>query len=130
MLDPLWRCYFTPAFAAAMDRHVRAEFPRLRDHLTQAQPTATPRDHPGSQLATKDARLPGAGDPEHERLSGFWRACGSRQAWCSRRATYGSARRKCQSAGLRLAARIRTRTSSSPGAGLLTSVSLRTSGAP
>ena len=33
LLDPLFRLYFTPAFAAAMDRHARTEFPRLRDHL-------------------------------------------------------------------------------------------------
>ena len=41
MLDPLLRHYFSPAFAAAMDQHVRTEFPLLRDRLTQARPTAT-----------------------------------------------------------------------------------------
>jgi hypothetical protein len=30
MLDPLWRLYFSPAFARAMDRHVQTEFPLLR----------------------------------------------------------------------------------------------------
>lgn len=33
LLDPLLRLYFSPRFAVAMDCHVRAEFPRLRDHL-------------------------------------------------------------------------------------------------
>ena len=33
LLDPLFRLYFTSAFAAAMDRHARTEFPRLREHL-------------------------------------------------------------------------------------------------
>nr|WP_228768911.1 hypothetical protein [Mycolicibacterium malmesburyense]CRL75797.1 hypothetical protein CPGR_03706 [Mycolicibacterium malmesburyense] len=33
MLDPLWRLYLSPSFAAAMDRHVRTEFPMLRDLL-------------------------------------------------------------------------------------------------
>lgn len=33
LLDPLLRLYFTPAFAAAMDRHARTEFPRLRELL-------------------------------------------------------------------------------------------------
>ena len=33
VLDPLFRLYFSPAFAAAMDEHVRAEFPMLRDTL-------------------------------------------------------------------------------------------------
>ena len=37
-LDPLWRCYFSPAFAAAMDTHVRTEFPLLRDRLRCVQP--------------------------------------------------------------------------------------------
>jgi hypothetical protein len=39
-LDGLWRLYFSPSFAAAMDRHVRTEFPLLRDLL-----------HPGRQGA-------------------------------------------------------------------------------
>lgn len=33
ILDPLFRLYFSPHFAAAMDQHVRTEFPLLRDHL-------------------------------------------------------------------------------------------------
>lgn len=33
LLDPLLRLYLSPGFAAAMDSHVRSEFPRLRDHL-------------------------------------------------------------------------------------------------
>ena len=33
LLDPLFRLYFTPAFAAAMDRHAHTEFPRLRELL-------------------------------------------------------------------------------------------------
>jgi hypothetical protein len=38
MLDPLLRHHFSLAFAAAMDQHVRTEFPLLRDRLTQARP--------------------------------------------------------------------------------------------
>lgn len=33
LLDPFLRLYFSPRFAAALDCHVRREFPRLRDHL-------------------------------------------------------------------------------------------------
>lgn len=33
LLDPLFRLYFTPSFAAAMDRHAHTEFARLRDLL-------------------------------------------------------------------------------------------------
>jgi hypothetical protein len=33
VLDPLLRLYFTPRFTAALDEHVRTEFPLLRDHL-------------------------------------------------------------------------------------------------
>jgi hypothetical protein len=36
LLDPLWSLWFSPAFARAMDQHVRAEFPLLRDRLAQA----------------------------------------------------------------------------------------------
>lgn len=35
-LDPLFRLYFTPNFAAAMDRHAHTEFARLRDLLHHA----------------------------------------------------------------------------------------------
>lgn len=34
VLDPLFRVYFSPRFAAAMDEHVRTEFPMLRDLLS------------------------------------------------------------------------------------------------
>lgn len=34
LLDPVLRLYFSPRFAAAMDAHVRSEFPRLRDLVT------------------------------------------------------------------------------------------------
>lgn len=37
VLDPLLRLWFTRAFAAALDAHVREEFPRLRDLLHPAQ---------------------------------------------------------------------------------------------
>lgn len=33
VLDPLFRIYFSPEFASAMDEHVRTEFPMLRDLL-------------------------------------------------------------------------------------------------
>lgn len=33
VLDPLFRIYFSPRFAAAMDEHARTEFPMLRDLL-------------------------------------------------------------------------------------------------
>lgn len=33
ILDPLFRLYFSPRFAEAMDQHVRTEFPMLRDIL-------------------------------------------------------------------------------------------------
>lgn len=36
LLDPLLRLYFTPDFAAAMDRHAHTEFPRLRSQLHPA----------------------------------------------------------------------------------------------
>ena len=32
-LDPIFRAYFTGEFARAMDEHVKAEFPKLRDLL-------------------------------------------------------------------------------------------------
>lgn len=40
MLDPLWRLYFTRAFAAAMDRHACTEFPRLGKLLHPPQDPA------------------------------------------------------------------------------------------
>ena len=39
LLDPLFRLYFSPRFAAAMDQHVRTEFPRLRDRLRARGPS-------------------------------------------------------------------------------------------
>jgi hypothetical protein len=36
-LDPLWRLYFSRSFAGAMDRHVRTEFPLMRDVLHPAR---------------------------------------------------------------------------------------------
>lgn len=38
VLDPLLRFYFSPAFAAAMDDHVRTEFPMLADRLGAGSP--------------------------------------------------------------------------------------------
>ena len=35
LLDPLIRLYFSSKFAAAMDEHVKTEFPLLRDRLPQ-----------------------------------------------------------------------------------------------
>jgi hypothetical protein len=42
-LDPLWRIYLSPSFAGAMDRHVRTEFPLLRD-LLHGRPARNRRD--------------------------------------------------------------------------------------
>lgn len=36
LFDPLFRRYFSPRFAVAMDKHVRTEFPLLRDRLHTA----------------------------------------------------------------------------------------------
>ncbi|MCV7213896.1 hypothetical protein H7J51_01180 [Mycobacterium crocinum] len=36
VLDPLLRLYFSPSFAAAMDKHVHTEFPLIRDRLHAA----------------------------------------------------------------------------------------------
>ncbi|MGZ5390335.1 MAG: hypothetical protein ACXWD3_00370 [Mycobacterium sp.] len=33
VFDPLWRLYFSPSFAGAMDRHAHTEFPLMRDLL-------------------------------------------------------------------------------------------------
>jgi uncharacterized protein YndB with AHSA1/START domain len=41
MLDPLWRLYFSRSFAGAMDRHVRTEFPLMRDMLHRAPTDST-----------------------------------------------------------------------------------------
>lgn len=38
VLDPLFRFYFSRGFAAAMDEHVRTEFPLLRDRLAATGP--------------------------------------------------------------------------------------------
>jgi hypothetical protein len=37
ILDPLFQLYFSRRFAAELDKHVRDEFPRLRDLLASAQ---------------------------------------------------------------------------------------------
>lgn len=39
IFDPVLRLYFSKAFAAAMDQHVRTEFPLLRDHLRRTKST-------------------------------------------------------------------------------------------
>ena len=41
VLDPLWRLYFSRAFAGAMDRHVHTEFPLMRDLLHRARTDST-----------------------------------------------------------------------------------------
>jgi hypothetical protein len=38
LLDPLIRLYFSTKFAAALDHHVKTEFPLLRDRLPQIKP--------------------------------------------------------------------------------------------
>lgn len=53
LLDPLLRRYFSPEFAAAMDQHVKTEFPLLRDRL------AGPRLGPGRPTARIGSRLTG-----------------------------------------------------------------------
>lgn len=42
LLDPLFRLYFSPAFAAAMDRHAHTEFPRLRELLHHPKERKSP----------------------------------------------------------------------------------------
>ena len=37
VMDPWWRLWLSPSFADAMDRHVRTEFPLLRDLLLREQ---------------------------------------------------------------------------------------------
>jgi hypothetical protein len=37
VFDRLWRLYFSPSFAGAMDRHVHTEFPLMRDLLRRAR---------------------------------------------------------------------------------------------
>jgi len=48
VLDTLWRLYFSPSFARAMESHVRTEFPLLRDllHRTPRETTAA-AEHDG-----------------------------------------------------------------------------------
>ncbi len=48
LLDPIFRIYFSPRFERAMDEHVRAEFPRLRDMLRA-------EERPPSSRAIRDA---------------------------------------------------------------------------
>lgn len=48
MLDPLLRLFFSRSFAAAMDQHVRIEFPLLRDRLADPLAGAS-RSRPGLQ---------------------------------------------------------------------------------
>jgi hypothetical protein len=63
LLDPIFGCYFTRGFAAAMDAHVHTEFPRLRD---------LPADNPSAQPATAaapprpDGLSPGVSGTERE----------------------------------------------------------------
>jgi hypothetical protein len=38
LLDPLIRVYLSEKFAAALDDHVKTEFPLLRDRLPQIEP--------------------------------------------------------------------------------------------
>ena len=46
VFDVLWRLYFSRSFARAMDRHVRTEFPLMRDLLHRAgtDPASTPAE--------------------------------------------------------------------------------------
>jgi hypothetical protein len=53
VFDPLWRLHFTGAFAEAMDRHAKTEFPLL-GHLLR------PEHHPASSGPTTDPRAPTA----------------------------------------------------------------------
>lgn len=47
ILDPLFRLYFSPQFAADMDEHARTEFPKLRD-LLSGSPEARGASRPAS----------------------------------------------------------------------------------
>jgi hypothetical protein len=48
VLDPLWGIYLSRSFAGAMDRHVRTEFPLLRDLLRGGRPEPTVPSAPTS----------------------------------------------------------------------------------
>jgi hypothetical protein len=52
LFDPLWRLYFSRSFARAMDRHVRTEFPLLRDLPPRDRRTGVsrPRASPGATV--------------------------------------------------------------------------------
>jgi hypothetical protein len=52
ILDRLFRLYLSAHFAAALDQHVRAEFPLLRDHLAHR---ADPKPHLFLQGGSSDA---------------------------------------------------------------------------
>jgi hypothetical protein len=49
ILDPIFRVYFSAPFAAALDEHVKVEFPRLRDLLTAHSPTLHRTEVPAQQ---------------------------------------------------------------------------------
>lgn len=53
-LDPLWRLYFSRSFASAMDRHVRTEFPLLRDLLRRGRGGATATTVPASEQPDRE----------------------------------------------------------------------------
>jgi hypothetical protein len=48
-LDVLWRLYLSPSFAGAMDRHVRTEFPLLRDLLHGHRPDVSATSAPTNE---------------------------------------------------------------------------------
>jgi hypothetical protein len=51
-LDPIFRLYFSPSFAAAKDEHVQTELPKLREFLRQE---AAERDRPPASRSAGDA---------------------------------------------------------------------------
>lgn len=56
VLDPLFRLYFTRAFAAALDEHLRTEYELLRDVLPKVEPVvaAQPTNRKTMQLPALD----------------------------------------------------------------------------
>ncbi|CQD24363.1 Polyketide cyclase / dehydrase and lipid transport [Mycobacterium lentiflavum] len=60
VFDPLLRLYFDREFAAAMDEHVRTEFPLIRDRIPRAEATSNQRVHePAPAKTVCAARLAG-----------------------------------------------------------------------
>jgi hypothetical protein len=72
LLDPLIRLYFSGKFAAAMDEHVRTEFPLLRITFRRSRRTPALADHLASRAdsASITARNPTSWDSGGRSKSG------------------------------------------------------------